>query len=534
MRLRSTILTLIAISLLHPLEAVSQSQGYIATPVTVSKETVTEDGRTFLTHVVLDRQTLFSISKAYGVSIDDLYEANGNLRQEGLKKGQTLLIPVSKESVAAPAAPAPQAQEYTKHIVKWYEDINSIARKYSVTVEAIMKANGLTSPSVSRKQELRIPLHPELEIEHQEIIPEIAVESAMDEDQFHDFEDEVEKTSVKASLVLPFNASSSPNENQFDFYAGALLAIKDLAAEGIDTELDVHDASLKTAGALSGLSETDLVIGPVSTSDIEKALENCSRSTFLVSPLDPKGAALAQTTANLVQAPSSTDAQVTDMVSWLSEELRPSDKVLVFSEKGANLPASASLMIGELERKGIAHKMITYGILEGRNIETTIRGNLSNGGTTRVLIASESEAFVNDVVRNINILLLEKHDMILYGTSRIRNYETIEVNHFHDTKMRVSLSYYIDYDSPEVREFLMQYRALYNAEPSQFAFQGYDTARAFIKARARNGRNWPEKLGRVRGLQSDIMLTKTEDGGYVNTAVRRIIYKEGFAVELQK
>lgn len=69
------------------------AQEYVPTPVTVSKEKVKLNGKVYLSHVVLERQTLYSIGKAYGVSEEDLYEANPSLRETGLQKNAILLIP---------------------------------------------------------------------------------------------------------------------------------------------------------------------------------------------------------------------------------------------------------------------------------------------------------------------------------------------------------------------------------------------------------------------------------------------------------
>ncbi|MBQ2222899.1 MAG: LysM peptidoglycan-binding domain-containing protein, partial [Bacteroidales bacterium] len=50
----------------------AHAQEYVPTPVTVSNEKVRMNGKTYLSHVVLERQTLFSIAKAYGVSVTDI------------------------------------------------------------------------------------------------------------------------------------------------------------------------------------------------------------------------------------------------------------------------------------------------------------------------------------------------------------------------------------------------------------------------------------------------------------------------------
>ena len=59
------------------------AQEYVPTPVTVSKEKVKLNGKVYLSHVVLERQTLYGIATAYGVKVDDIYEANPSLRETG-------------------------------------------------------------------------------------------------------------------------------------------------------------------------------------------------------------------------------------------------------------------------------------------------------------------------------------------------------------------------------------------------------------------------------------------------------------------
>ena len=97
-------------------------------------------------------------------------------------------------------------------------------------------------------------------------------------------------------------------------------------------------------------------------------------------------------------------------------------------------------------------------------------------------------------------------------------------------------SYFVDYNDPQVNQFVLAYRALFKTEPSQFAFQGYDTARYFISRCARYGRRWLRKLPAetVRGLHTDFLFVKDGNGNYQNTAVRRIIYQPDYTTTLEK
>ena len=96
----------------------------------------------------------------------------------------------------------------------------------------------------------------------------------------------------------------------------------------------------------------------------------------------------------------------------------------------------------------------------------------------------------------------------------------------------MAISYFVDYDSPAVQKFLMSYRALFNAEPGPFAFQGYDTAYNFMKMCSRYGRRWADKLDdqQMRGLQSNFSFDRS--GGHINKAVRRVVYGRDFSIRL--
>ena len=108
------------------------------------------------------------------------------------------------------------------------------------------------------------------------------------------------------------------------------------------------------------------------------------------------------------------------------------------------------------------------------------------------------------------------------------------MENLHNLRMHASLSYNIDYDSPQVKRFLLEYRALYGTEPTQFSFQGYDIARFFIAACAEYGRGWLEKLAsmnRMQLLQNDFLFAEEEDGGFVNQGIRRVVYTTDYKIE---
>lgn len=540
--LRSVGRLMLAATLAFMAPGAAYAQEYDNTPVTISSEKVKVDGKVCYSHIVLERQTLFSISKAYNVSIDEIYKYNPSLKENGLKKNSILIIPCEELVVEAPVKVKEekiQQDAETIHIVKWFEDLDSIAEKYGVSVEAIMKINGMTGKKLSKRQKLLIPSAdyvPEGDEQTEEAVAEAETEESAEQEEEEDFDMKwlFPDKEVSVSLVLPFKANgTSGNQNNMDFYSGVLLAVNDLAETGIKTDLKVYDnGNGSIPASREDIESSDIVIGPISSGDIQKVMELAPEAAAIISPLDPRAESLVAANKNLIQAPVPHKLQYEDLASWIKEDCRPSDKVLVITEKGARQSETVSLMTAAIDSNGITFSSFSYSILEGRNVTDPISNLMTATGTNRVMIASESEAFVNDVVRNLNLLIHKKYDIVLYAPSKIRSFETIEVENFHNTKLHVSLGYYIDYSDKKVMDFIMKYRALFNAEPTQFAFQGYDLAYYFIRLCSKDGNKWMNKVNKneMSMLQSTFKYNETEDGGYINSGVRRIVYGEGWSV----
>ena len=92
------------------------AQTYESTPVEISSEKLKVNGQVCYSHIVLEKQTLFSISKAYNVSIDDIYQYNPSVKEKGLQKNSILIIPAvstakAAEAVTETAAPKSETAE---------------------------------------------------------------------------------------------------------------------------------------------------------------------------------------------------------------------------------------------------------------------------------------------------------------------------------------------------------------------------------------------------------------------------------------
>lgn len=112
-----------------------------------SEETITEDGKPFYIHHVVKGNTLYNISKTYGVATNVILK-NNPLLNDGLRMGMDLKIPVQAKAASI---------DFIYHIVKKKETLYQISKIYNVTIEDIKTLNEITGEEISPGQYLKIP-----------------------------------------------------------------------------------------------------------------------------------------------------------------------------------------------------------------------------------------------------------------------------------------------------------------------------------------------------------------------------------------
>jgi membrane-bound lytic murein transglycosylase D len=107
-------------------------------------------------HEVKRGETLSSIGRRYGVSASALSEFNGGITSRGLKAGATLLVPAGAARAALAEGPGGPAVNGI-HTVRRGETLGAIARDYRVSVAQLRAWNDLGQSSLIRAgQRLRV------------------------------------------------------------------------------------------------------------------------------------------------------------------------------------------------------------------------------------------------------------------------------------------------------------------------------------------------------------------------------------------
>jgi membrane-bound lytic murein transglycosylase D len=107
-------------------------------------------------HVVAAGETLFSISKKYGVAVTDLLTWNELDIKGGLKPGQQLKVQNSTVQAKEIVEPPQNSGSLITHEVKSSDTLYSVARQYNVSIKEIMDWNGKEDFSLSLGEKLKI------------------------------------------------------------------------------------------------------------------------------------------------------------------------------------------------------------------------------------------------------------------------------------------------------------------------------------------------------------------------------------------
>lgn len=467
-------------------------------------------------------------------------------------------------------------KNYKKHTVRRYEVIDDISAKYNVPIEVLVEFNKLTSTKIVRKQVLYIPDTKYMNeyqayLSAQKKAAEQAENKQEEQQQPQQQENntfkEIEIVSAKGgkanvTIILPLNMYSPDNNtsNYMDFYSGALLAAESLKENNYNITINLLDQSrasnIGSIMASPSVKNANFVIGPVMSSSVGTALEN--KEIIFISPLDSRADKYIASHHNFIQVPASNNTQIQNITELLIKEYNAAtdEIVLIYETNGSNA-ADIKLAKTFLDSAKIIYKTISYNILDSRNVLPKFRSAIKEGKTYKAFVIANSEAFVNDAARNLNlcaqnnlaestsfseIILSEDTnvkpiDIVLYGLPKWRNFETIEPFNFHNLNLRLSLPYYVDYSAEQAKKFILKYRALTGTEPTPFAYQGYDITRYFIQMYCKWGADFikKEKLDHMQMIQSNFNFKKdTPQSGFRNTATTNIVYNKDFSVSILK
>ncbi|GIV40884.1 MAG: hypothetical protein KatS3mg034_0194 [Vicingaceae bacterium] len=181
------------------------------------------DSSQFIFHIVKPGETLFSIARNYQVNINEIIKENQNITESDIHPGQTIKIRIDKLIKPAQIS-ADTPGTYFIHVVNKGETLFSISKKFDISIDSIVKYNPGVEYGIKEGQELKIPIKTTLS-ESSSINLQ---DNVLDILVICPFELQLNKNSI-AQLQSGQNKTIHPKSQvAFDFYLGCLAAIDTL------------------------------------------------------------------------------------------------------------------------------------------------------------------------------------------------------------------------------------------------------------------------------------------------------------------
>ena len=249
------------------------------------------------THVVEAKQTLYSISKMYNVSVDTLISLNPSAKT-GIKTGEVLVISKDKKIETALDEPKVMQKRVVStnsitHIVQKKETLYSISKKYNIAIHDLISLNPELKDGLKAGSEILIKGERLETKENNKTQPPVVVDTT-EEPQFPE---PIKTTETKDSIIvspqisnantiniaylLPLiaeNTSDEKNTQRFvEFYRGSILALNEAKENGMSANVYTYNLPKDTSKIDSILlslnnKHINVIIGPAYSEQLDKIL----------------------------------------------------------------------------------------------------------------------------------------------------------------------------------------------------------------------------------------------------------------------
>lgn len=540
----------------------------------------------FIYHSLKPGETVYSLSKLFGVSENEIILSNPGIDINKLSVGAEIAVP-KREFMNTRQKFDDNDNKYIYHKVLKGESLSSISKQYGLTVRQLRRQNrDLRFPQVGdfvRIPGTKIAETQEIDQVSADTLPVIEEEQPVIADRSSGFTEVKDlRGTMDVAVLLPFYLTENSRRREIDIsnpdkakktlkvnkipddwiypasldflemYEGILLAADTLRSMGLNINLNQYDIKSDTieinnlikSGKLAGM---DLIIGPVYSHNLFIVSEYAKEWGIpIVSPVPLMNNIALLNNPTLFMASSSLEIAQKALAKKVSEYY---DHNIVFIHSDtagtdADVRRFKNSIFTELSYK------LPYEDIKFKEFKFYSRSMFNNDSINRlshalseqskniIIIASEEAPVISEVVDNVSGLS-RRFNIKLFGYPVIRDLERLEWKELFDMDILVYSPYWIDYSKKMVKQFNLNFRQKFHTLPLEksYAWQGYDIAYYFLSGIAIHGKDFithPE-IHYPELLQSEYDFKRNAAGdGFENQKLFMVRYTKNYEVILEE
>jgi len=446
-----------------------------------------QDGKDYYIHTIRRGQTLYMISKAYEVEVNDIIRDNPQVK-DGIKADEKIriLIPGQKPQEVEKKKPTVQGKDTKPQgkEVKTEQTEKTTAPRDSVQKPELPCGEDSSSMKPVYRVALMLPL----------------------------FLGEVDKMNANDP---PSNYSETYTPLKFiQFYEGFMMAVDSLKKEGLSLSLFVYDVdkdTLKTRQLLKKpeLKSMDMIIGLLYHKNFQMVADFAERNKInLVNPISDRSE-IVNGNPYVFKVKPTKKSQMSQLAGYLEKSMNRGQILIIrsgqFREK--ELP--------DMLKKELQAKNMTVLMVDGQDAAIT---KLSKEKENTVIAFSESAPYSLDFSRRL-YELRNDYPITLVGLTQWEKLEGLETEYLVGLHTHYMAPGFIDYSDQQVKVFVKKFQEKIKTDPDDLAFQGFDVAHYFLTALMRFGTNLQKCLGNltINSLQTHFeFFGSSKTNGYEN------------------
>ncbi|MCU0473208.1 MAG: LysM peptidoglycan-binding domain-containing protein [Bacteroidales bacterium] len=514
-----------------PVREITDTPSVRSEPVRTRK-----DESKYIYHKLQPGETIYQLSKSYGVSENEIISSNSGRDVTKLPVGAEIAVP-RREFMTDRQEFAVQEGNYIFHKVLRGESLSSIAEKYGLSVKDLRKENrNIRFPQVGDYLRIPVPKVAEIPLPEEMIadtakivseepvvilprpagyIPVRNLEGSFDVAVLLPFylRENAVRTDIDSSKIVKGKKTYKlvsrsedwiyPRSIGFiEMYQGILIAADTLRTLGLNINLHVFDikndtVELRRLIRKGSLAVMDLIIGPVYSSNLE-IITDYARDLGIpvVSPVPLFNNSALTGNPGLFIANASLEVAQNRLARKLSEYY---DKNIVFIHTDS---AGVDPDVKRFKEKIITElsNRLPYEEIKFKEFMFFSRSAFDNDSINRlghtlsydteniIVIATEDAPVISEALMNI-FALSRKYNVNVFGYPAMRGLVNLDPKYFFDLDLLIYSPYWIDYSKKDVMHFSTIFRKKFLTEPGEmsYAWIGYDVAYYFLSGLAIHG-----------------------------------------------
>lgn len=419
-------------------------------------------------HKVERKETIFSISREYGITEEELIAANPELKTGKLKKGTFLFIPYGKNDKKQESESQPTTKELTNEEVF---SQNEELKKDIKTIKAAVMLPFMAGTSTNMDEQVRM----------------------------------------------------------VEYYEGFLMAVDSLKKQGVSINLYTYDTKGREATLNSILSKKemknmDIIFGPAKAQDIDVLATFADNNNIrLVVPFAPKVDEVFKN-PHIYQINTPQSYLYSEVYEHFTRKFSDSNVIFLNASNGdREKDEFIKGMKTELRNNGISYRdfTVTDNFYEITTVMDTLRNNIF------IPTSGKSTALVK-ILPQLTQIRRERPNymMNLFGYPEWQTYTNDYLASFYEIDTYFYSSFYTNNLFPAAVHFTNSYRRWYSKDMAniypKYGMLGYDTGYFFLKGLSKYGNKMEENLNsiQVTPIQTGFKFERVNNwGGFINRKV---------------